>query len=95
MNRKEMSAIVAKRTGLYQKDVGQVVGAVIEVIQSQLTNGLAVKLQGLGTFDVQVRAERTARDLQSGETIKVPSRRAPDFKPSKLLRQMVESSGDS
>ncbi len=91
MNRKELTARVAEKTGLLHKDVDQVLGTVIEEIQAQLVAGESVKLQGLGTFEVKNRAPRKARDIGKGDVIEVAARRTPGFKVSGLLRQRVAS----
>lgn len=90
MNRKELTARVAEKTGMLQKEVDQVLGTMIGEIQAQLAQGESVKLQGLGTFEVKARAPRKARNLAKGNTIEVPARRLPGFKSSSLLRQMVD-----
>jgi len=93
MNRKELTARVAEKTGLLHKEVDQVLGTMIDEIQAQLVMGESVKLQGLGTFEVKARAPRKARNLAKGATIEVPARRLPGFKSSGLLRRMVDKSG--
>lgn len=93
MNRKELAARVAERTGMLRKDVDQVLGAVIDEIQEQLSKGESIKLQGLGTFEIKTRAARKARDLSRGGIVEVPARRAPTFKASSLLRELIENSG--
>ena len=90
MNRKELTAAVAQKTGLYQKEVDQVVGTLIEEIQAQLAKGTTVKIQGLGTFEVVARAPRTGRDLINGGTVQVPGRLVPGFKASRLLKELIE-----
>ena len=91
MNRKELAARVAERTCKPQKDVDQVMGALIDEIQAQLARGESVKLQGLGTFEVRERAARKARHLSRGDSIMVPARRMPGFKYSGLLRRIVDN----
>jgi DNA-binding protein HU-beta len=92
MNRKELTARVAEKTGMLHKEVDQVLGTLIEEIQAQLARGENVKLQGLGTFEVKTRAPRKARDLTKNDTIEVPARQLPGFKASGLLRQLVSRS---
>jgi DNA-binding protein HU-beta len=91
MNRKELVGRLADQTGLYGKTVNLVIGTFIEEIQTALARGEVIKIQGLGTFDLQSRAPRTGRDLTSGEFVEVPARSVPRFRPSRLLREKVES----
>ena len=44
---------------------------------------------GFGTFEVKNRAERTGRNPQTNEEIKIPASKAPVFKAGKALKDQV------
>ena len=90
MNRKDLTLRVAQRTSFFQKEVDQILGALIVEIQEQLAKGECIKIQGLGTFEVKARAPRTARNLSDGGTLVVPGRRVPAFKPSQFLKELID-----
>jgi len=90
MNRKELAAVIAEKTGMSLKDVDTVVSKLVDEIQVQLASGEPIKIQGLGTFDVKERAARTARNIASRTAVMIPPRRSPSFKPSKMLKERVE-----
>lgn len=90
MNKTDLVAKVAEKTGTMKKEVEAAVNATLEVIQDALGAGDPVQLIGFGTFEVRERAERTGRNPQTGETITVPAGKAPAFKPGKALKDAVK-----
>jgi len=89
MNKTELIAKVAEKSGFTKKDTETVVEAVLDVIQEALANGEAVQLVGFGTFEVRERAARIGRNPQTGEKITIPAGKVPAFKPGKRLRSAV------
>jgi integration host factor subunit beta len=55
-----------------------------------LANGENIEVRGFGTFKVRKRKTRMARNPRTGDSVEVPSRSVPVFKPSKHLRARVE-----
>jgi len=51
--------------------------------------GRQVSIAGLGIFETMVRQARSARNPQTGETLTVPSKRVPKFRPSKSFKEIV------
>ena len=89
MNKTELIASLSNKTGITKKDAGEVVGALIDVIKETLNAGEKVQLVGFGTFEVKERPARTARNPQTGKTIKVAASKAPVFKAGKELKDIV------
>lgn len=89
MNKTELIAKVAEKSGFTKKDTETVVETVLDVIQEVLANGEAVQLVGFGTFEVRERAARIGRNPQTGEKITIPAGKVPAFKPGKRLRSAV------
>ena len=72
MNKAELIAAVAEKTGFTKKDAEGAVNATINVIEEALINGEKVQLIGFGTFEVRERKARTGRNPRKpGETIEI------------------------
>ncbi|WP_281180683.1 HU family DNA-binding protein [Alicyclobacillus kakegawensis] len=91
MTKSELVRKVAERTGLSQKDADTAVNAVFASIQEVLARKEKVQITGFGTFEVRERAERRARNPQTGEEITVPAGFAPAFKAGKELKTVVKA----
>ena len=90
MNKSELVAAVAERTGLPKKDSERILTAAFETITDALEAGEKVQLVGFGVFDVKERAARIGRNPRTKEEIQIAASRTPVFKPGKLLKEAVE-----
>ncbi|MCC8122023.1 MAG: HU family DNA-binding protein [Oscillospiraceae bacterium] len=89
MNKAELIAAVADKTGLSKKDSEAAINATVDAISDCLTEGDKVQLVGFGAFEVKSRAERIGRNPKTKETIKIPASKVPVFKPGKALKDAV------
>ncbi len=89
MNKTELIAAVAEKSGLSRKDSEQAVNAVFESITASLAAGEKVSLLGFGTFEVKERAARVGRNPQTKEEMTIPASRAASFKVGKALKDAV------
>ena len=89
MNKTELIAAVAEKTGLNKKVSEQAISAALELITDSLVNGEKVQLVGFGSFECRERAARQGRNPKTLEVIDVPATRAPAFKPGKALKDAV------
>ena len=89
MNKTELIAAVAEKTGLSKKDSDAAVAAMVDVITESLVQGEKVQLVGFGSFEVKTRAERMGRNPQTKEPIPIPASKAPVFKAGKALKDAV------
>ena len=90
MNKTELIAIVAEKSGITKKDAERVVSATFETITAQMKKGEKVQISGFGIFEVKEREARVGRNPRTKEAIQIPASKAPVFKPSKTLKDMVE-----
>jgi integration host factor beta subunit len=81
--------------GVTKKDCALVVDGFLNAVKQALAQGENIEIRGFGTFKVRARKSRTARNPRTGETVKVPPRHVPVFKPSKHLRGKVERAARS
>ncbi len=89
MNKTELIAAVAAKTGLTKKDAEKVVNATIDSITESLVNGDKVNVSGFGIFEVKAREARVGRNPRTKETIEIPATKLPAFKASKTLKDAV------
>lgn len=89
MNKTELIAAVAEKTGMTKKDSEQAVTALLDTISDALVNEEKVQLVGFGTFECRQRAARQGRNPKTLEVIEVPAARVPVFKPGKALKDAV------
>ncbi len=89
MNKTELIAAVAAKTGLTKKDAERVVNATVDTIVAEMKKGERVSLSGFGIFEVKTREARTGRNPRTKETIQIPATRLPAFKASKTLKDAV------
>ena len=89
MNKTELIAAVATRSGLSKKDAETAICAALEIMSAQLIQGEKVQLAGFGSFEVKVREARVGRNPRTKEAIEIPASKAPVFKPSKNLKEAI------
>ena len=89
MNKAELIAAIAAKTGDTKKTAEASVNAFVEVVTDALKEGDKVQLVGFGSFEVRKRAARKGRHPQTKEEIKIPASKAPVFKAGKALKDLV------
>ncbi len=90
MNKSELVAEVAERTGLPKKDTERVLNTAFDTITEALEAGEKVQLVGFGVFDVKERAARIGRNPRTKEEIRIEASRIPIFKAGKALRELID-----
>ncbi|MBQ9911652.1 MAG: HU family DNA-binding protein [Firmicutes bacterium] len=91
MNKTELVAAVAAKTGLTKKDTEATLSAFTEVVEKELKKKDGkVQLIGFGTFEVKSRKARQGRNPQKpDEVVKIPASKAPVFKAGKAFKDAV------
>jgi len=89
MNKAELVDEVTNQTGLTKRASREAVNAVISAITDSLAREERVTLVGFGTFQVMERKARAGRNPQTGQSIQIPAKNVPKFKPGKGLRGAV------
>jgi len=90
MNKSELIASMAEKSGLNKKDAENALAALVHSIQQALSEGDKVQIIGFGSFEVRERAERKGRNPQTKEEITIPASKAPIFKAGKALKDAVD-----
>ncbi|MDN5754389.1 MAG: HU family DNA-binding protein [Micrococcaceae bacterium] len=73
MNRSELVAVVAEKTGNSQVAVNAVLDSVFDTFVEQVSQGEKVSIPGWLAVERTDRAARTGRNPQTGETIQIPA----------------------
>ena len=89
MNKTELVAAVAQKTGLTKKDAERVVNAAVDTVVESMKKGEKVQLSGFGIFEVKTREARVGRNPRTKESIQIPATKTPAFKASKTLKDAV------
>ena len=90
MNRQELIASIAEKSGITKKDAETVLSATIASITEALKKGDKVQLVGFGTFEIRERAARTGRNPATGAEIKIAAAKTPAFKAGNALKDAVK-----
>ena len=89
MNKTELIAAAAERSGISKKDAERVLNAAIDSITASLASGEKVQISGFGTFEIKDREARIGRNPHTKEAIEIPATRVPSFKASQALKDTV------
>ena len=89
MNKVELIAQIAEKSGLSKKDAEKALAAVIDTITEAVSNGDKVQLVGFGSFEVKQREARVGRNPKTKEAIEIPATRVPVFKAGRALKDSV------
>ena len=89
MNKAELIAAVAEKTGMSKKDTEAVIATTLNTITAALAEDDKVQLVGFGSFEVKKRAARTGLNPKTKESIAIPASKVPVFKAGKALKDAV------
>jgi integration host factor subunit beta len=74
---------------LYQRDVENIVDAVLDEITGALARGDRVELRGFGAFSTKSRPARMGRNPRTGAQVRVNEKVVPYFKTGKEMRERL------
>ena len=89
MNKVELVAAIAEKSGLSKKDAEKALAATLDSIVAAVKKGDKVALVGFGTFESRERGARVGRNPRTKETIKIPASKVPAFKAGKGFKDAV------
>lgn len=91
MNKPELAAAIADQADLTKTEANELLNAVLDQITLALSRGDAVRLPGLGSFNISERAARTGRNPQTGATLQIAASKGVRFSPASALKDAVKS----
>ena len=89
MTKADLIEEVAQAGRLTRREAEVVVETVFESMSQALARGEKIELRGFGSFRVQERSARRARNPKTGEEVEVPARRVPRFRPGRDMRELL------
>jgi integration host factor subunit beta len=91
MTKAELVDQVTASGDLTRRDGEVIVETFFEGVMEALRADDKVEIRGFGSFRTRQRNSRTGRNPKTGEKVEVPAKRVPYFKPSKELRDLVNT----
>lgn len=91
MTKADLVEEVSKVTELTRKDAEVIVDTLFESVIKALREGDKLEVRGFGSFRVRQRNSRVGRNPKTGEKVEVPAKRVPYFKPSKELKDLINT----
>ena len=82
---------VLRITELPRKESETIVETIFDSIIGSLQKGQKIEIRGFGSFRTRERRGRVGRNPKTGEKVEVPAKKFPFFKPSKELKDFVNS----
>ncbi|WP_333605825.1 integration host factor subunit beta [Novosphingobium sp.] len=87
-----LQAMARDNPELRAEDVERAVDTFFDEIAQRLADGGRVELRGFGAFSTRQRESRTGRNPRTGDSVAVPEKRVPYFKPGKEMRARLNVS---
>ncbi|HZP02221.1 MAG TPA: HU family DNA-binding protein [Terriglobia bacterium] len=95
MTKADLIDEVSKVVEMTRKESEIIVETIFDSIVKSLRGGDKIEIRGFGSFRTRQRQARIGRNPKSGDRVDVPAKRIPFFKPSKELRDLVNSGNAS
>ena len=92
MTKAEIVEQIYERVGFSKKEAAELVEKVFEIMKETLADGEKVKISGFGNFVVREKNARKGRNPQTGQEILLDARRVLTFKPSLVLKNVLNES---
>ncbi len=90
MTKADIVEKVYQKIGFSKKEASELVELVFSSLKEVLQNGDKVKISGFGNFLVREKHERVGRNPQTGEQMKISARRVISFRPSQVLKALLD-----
>jgi integration host factor subunit beta len=84
-----IEALARKQSHLKYRDVELAVKSLLEQMSQALATGQRIEIRGFGSFSLHYRPPRIGRNPKSGDSVQLPGKYVPHFKPGKELRERV------
>ncbi len=91
MTKADLAEKIRDKLRLQLKDSVKLVESVLEIMKSTLESGEEIKITCFGSFHVRKKYDRSGRNPISGEKITISGRSVLTFKPSSVLKGIINS----
>ena len=83
--------LAARFSQLTHRDAELAVKTILDAMGDTLVRDNRIEIRGFGSFSVNIRPPRMGRNPRSGESVAIPEKRVPHYKPGKALREAVDA----
>lgn len=91
MTRSELiQQLAVKFPQLTASDIDMAVRTILDEMSRSVAKGRRIEIRGFGSFGINQRPPRKARNPKTGARVMVPAKYVPHFKPGKDLRERVD-----
>lgn len=80
---------IAREMDMPKQEVEEGVNLFFQTIKDAILKGEEIEIRGFGSFRFRKRTSRAGRNPRTGEPVKVPPKKVLYFKPSKLLKELI------
>jgi len=77
--------------GFSKKEAAAIVEVILDVMKDALKKDEKIKISSFGTFTVKPKNKRRGRNPKTGETLEITARKVLTFKPSQVLKSLLNS----
>lgn len=95
MTKADIIEKVYQKIGFSKKEASELVEMVFNELKDVLCEGEKIKISGFGNFVVREKKERIGRNPQTGDQIKISARRVLTFRPSQVLKAILNGEDPS
>ncbi len=91
LTRRELAESLSNQLGYSQSNCALIVDSFLDSMKKALLDGEQIKLVRFGTFSIRDKSPRKGRNPRTGETLTIKKRQTVTFRPSKQLRERVNT----
>ena len=89
MTKADIVEKVYQKIGFSKKEASELVEMVFSLLKDVLCKGDKVKISGFGNFVIREKKSRVGRNPQTGDQITISARRVLTFRPSQVLKNVL------
>ena len=80
---------ISRELSIPKQEAEEGVNLFFVTIREAILKGEEIEIRGFGSFRFRKRPSRSGRNPRTGEPVKVPPKKVLYFKPSKLLKELI------
>ena len=89
MIKADLNNMISKEMDIPKQEAEQGVNLFFQTIKEAILRGEEIEIRGFGSFRFRKRTSRSGRNPRTGAPVKVPPKKVLYFKPSKLLKELI------
>jgi integration host factor subunit beta len=89
MIKADLVSRIAREMNIPKQEAEEGVDLFFRSIKDAILKGEEIEIRGFGSFRFRKRTSRSGRNPRTGAPVKVPPKKVLFFKPSKLLKELI------